>query len=138
MRLFNGFDFYKVVGNSMNPFLKEGNVLFCSKNIDNVKRGNVVVFRMEICNKYYVKRIVGLPGETVEIVDGTLLINNRLDEINKFFKFPLKTKNELENWVLGSDQYFVIGDNFLNSTDSRNYGLVNELDITCKMILKIC
>jgi signal peptidase I len=121
----------------MSPFLKDGKVLFCSKNTDDLKRGSVVVFRFEGSNKYFVKRIVGLPGEEIEIADGILLINGYFNEINKLFALPLNTTNELNDWVLGKDQYFVIGDNLLNSNDSRNYGPINKTYITSRMILKI-
>ena len=121
----------------MSPFLKDGKVLFCSRNTEGLKRGSVVVFTFECSNKYFVKRIVGLPGEKVEITDGVLLINGHFNEINKLFALPLNITNELNDWVLGKDQYFVIGDNLLNSNDSRNYGPINKIHITSKMILKI-
>ena len=73
----------------------------------------------------------------IEIVDGILLINERMHEYNDSFKFPLNLSNNVNQWILTNDQYFVIGDNILSSTDSRNYGLVKKSQISYKFICKM-
>ena len=60
MSFLNKFDFYKVVGDSMNPFLQEGNLLLCSKNIDNLKRGSIVIFNNKSTDTEDIKRIIGI------------------------------------------------------------------------------
>ena len=137
MNFLNKFSFYKVVGDSMNPFLWEGSLIVCSKNIDNLKRGCIVIFNNKSTDTEDIKRIIGLPNEKIEIVDGILLINERIFEYSDFFKFPLYLSNKINQWILTNDQYFVIGDNILNSTDSRSYGFVKKSQISCKFICKI-
>jgi len=137
MSFLNKFDFYKVVGDSMNPFFREGSLIVCSKNIDNLKRGSIIIFKNKPTEINNIKRIIGLPSEKIEIVDGILLINERMHEYNDSFKFPLNLSNNVNQWILTNDQYFVIGDNILNSTDSRNYGLVKKSQISYKFICKM-
>ena len=137
MNFLNKFSFYKVVGDSMNPFLLEGSLIVCSKNIDNLKRGSIIIFKNKLTDINNIKRIIGLPSEKIEIADGILLINGRMHEYNDSFKLPLNISNKVKQWILANDQYFVIGDNILNSTDSRSYGLVKKSQISCKFICKI-
>lgn len=137
MSFLNKFDFYKVVGDSMNPFFREGSLIVCSTNIDNLKRGSIIIFKNKPTDINNIKRIIGLPSEKIEIVDGILLINERMHEYNDSFKFPLNLSNNVNQWILTNDQYFVIGDNILSSTDSRNYGLVKKSQISYKFICKM-
>lgn len=129
------FDKTTVVGHSMNPSMEDGNQIFINKVIYNFRepeRFDVVVFVPNIGNvsKYYVKRIIGLPGETVQIKNGHVYIDgNRLDDINddEIFNAGLAA----DGITLGYDEYFVLGDNRNNSDDSRfsNVGNVKEDDI---------
>lgn len=137
LKFFRGFDFYKVVGNSMDPFLREGALILCSKNIDTINRGSVVIFNTETDTAAHIKRIIGLPNEKLEIVDGVLQIDERVHEYDASFKFPLNIFDENKQWELANDQYFVIGDNIRHSTDSRNYGLIKKSQISSKFIWKI-
>ena len=137
LKCFRAFDFYKVVGNSMDPFLREGEWILCSKNLDNINRGSVVIFNTEADTAAHIKRIIGLPNEKLEIVDGILQIDERVHELDASFKFPLTIFNENKQWELAKDQYFVIGDNIRHSTDSRSYGLIKKSQILSKLICKI-
>ena len=137
LRFYRVFDFYKVVGHSMDPFLREGALVLCSKNLDSINRGSVVIFNTESDTTPHIKRIVGLPNEKLEIVDGILQIDERVHEYDASFKFPLTIFNENKQWELAKDQYFVIGDNIRHSTDSRSYGLIKKSQILSKLICKI-
>tara|TARA_Y100000758_G_C16005090_1_gene405535 strand:- start:242 stop:718 length:477 start_codon:yes stop_codon:yes gene_type:complete len=137
LKCFRAFDFYKVVGNSMDPFLREGEWILCSKNLDNINRGSVVIFNTEADTAPHIKRIIGLPNEKLEIIDGILQIDGRVHEYGASFKFPLTIADENKEWELANNQYFVIGDNILHSTDSRTYGLIKKTQILSKYIWKI-
>ena len=137
LSFFRTFDFYKVAGHSMEPLLDEGSLILCSKNLDDLKRSDVVIFNRELDKKSEIKRIIGLPNENIEIVDGLLLINERMPEDDFSFNFPLNLSNEVNQWKLANDQYYVIGDNILDSTDSRVYGPIHESQISAKFICKI-
>ena len=121
----------------MEPFLYEGVFILCSINLDNLKRSNVVIFNNGSDRTYEIKRIIGLPYEKIEIVDGLLLINECKSRYDSSFKFPLNFSNETKQWKLAEDQYFVIGDNTLHSTDSRVYGPITKSQILSKFICKL-
>src|SRR5713226_4025042 len=72
----------KVEGHAMEPALKEGDRIFVNRSIDQLERGDIVVFYYPVDpTKSYIKRIVGLPREAVEIHEGKVLVNGRgLDE----------------------------------------------------------
>lgn len=120
-----------VSGSSMQPTFDSGDYLVIdqlSYRLDNPERQDVIVFHYpENPDKYFIKRIIGLPGETVTIQDGQITIVNEqhpngftleepyLSSDNRF------TNDEL-NLTLGEDEYFVLGDNRNESSDSRTWG----------------
>lgn len=127
-----------VVGHSMEPTLyNDDNVLidkvsYCFKK---PQRYDVIIFEPAIANvsKYYVKRIIGLPGETVQIIDGVVYIDGEPLEDDIIYSLKLTDENggriepekiynaglASEPVELGYDEYFVLGDNRNNSEDSR-------------------
>lgn len=113
----------QVSGESMETTLSDGDHLIVDKityRFRDPKRYDIVVFpyRYEE-NTYYIKRIIGLPGETVQIVDGYVYINGvQLDEHygNALIMAPGQAAQPIR---LGEDEYFVLGDNRNNSEDSR-------------------
>jgi len=122
-----------VIGDSMEPALYNGQEILMNRilyRISMPKRGDVVVF-LPNGNKnshLYVKRVVGLPGETVQIRDGNVYIDGMmLAEDENFDKIvdPGIAQNEL---LLASDEFFVLGDNRNSSEDSRsgNIGAVKK------------
>lgn len=122
-----------VVGDSMEPVLCNGQEILMNRLIYRIsmpKRGDVVVFlpNGNQNSHFYVKRVVGLPGETVQIRDGSVYIDGVLlaeDESLDKIADPGIAQNELE---LSSDEFFVLGDNRNSSEDSRsgNIGAVKK------------
>ena len=113
-------------GDSMAPALRNGDVLLINRAVYHIKspsRGDIVAFRKEENGHFSVKRIVGLPGETVQITDGTVLIDGE-ELTNQIYVSNIEYAGEAEQPVeLGEDEYFVIGDNHAASDDSRLPGI---------------
>ncbi|MEJ9210442.1 signal peptidase I [Bacillus smithii] len=134
------FSPYIVKGESMSPTLEEGNKLIVNK-MKNIKRFDIVVFHAPDSDEVYVKRVIGLPGDTVEMKDDVLYINgaaykepylNKLKKqysyLNRFTgDFTLKEITGKEKVPDG--KVFVLGDNRLRSNDSRRFGFIDEKDI---------
>ncbi len=125
-----------VSGASMEPNFHNGEYLIIdeiSYRFNSVARGDVIVFKYPYgANKdYYIKRVVGLPGEKVEIKNGEVRIYNGgnpegfvLDE-SKYLPAELKTAGE-KIWEVQKDEFFVMGDNRSASYDSRSWGLLKK------------
>ena len=129
-----------VEGESMEPTLTDGDSVVIQRlsyYFTDPKRYDVVVFPVNYDSEsqektYYIKRVIGLPGETVQIIDGSVYINNEKLTDDKYSSTTINEAGIAENpLVLGDNQYFVMGDNRNMSTDSRNsyVGLVNKNDI---------
>lgn len=124
-----------IQGRSMQPTLKDGECYFLNRYVylfKSPERGDLVVIKDPGHDDFAVKRIIGKPGDWLNLRDGSVFLNGRrLDE-----SYLPKTERTfapdlLEKWIqLGNEQYFVMGDNRSNSEDSRYYGR-----ITNKMIL---
>lgn len=118
----------KVSGTSMNNTLNDGDRLIISKitmKFRELKRGDIVVMKYDE-KSYFIKRVIGLPGDNIQILDGKVYINGELfkeDYINGEYT---ETGSDSE-WIIGKDEYFLMGDNRLpgKSRDSREFGLVN-------------
>ena len=120
----------EVIGTSMSPTLQDGDNLIVEKltyRFSDPERFDIIVFPYpENPGKYYIKRIIGMPGETVQIIDGCVYINGELlDENygNATMNNPGAARDPI---VLGPDEYFVLGDNRNNSEDSR-YAAVGNI-----------
>lgn len=128
-----------VIGVSMEPALENGQEVLVNRflyKLFSPERGDIIAFlpNGNQNSHYYLKRIVALPGETVQIVEGYVYINGQLlEEDDTYDKIaePGIAENEI---VLGTDEYFVLGDNRNNSEDSRsgNIGAVKKETITGK------
>lgn len=133
-----------VEGASMEPNFENGEYLLIdeiSYFFQNAKRGEVVVFHYPLdTSKYYIKRVVGLPDETVEIRNGQVKIYNSSQPdgfllSEDYLGENLKTEGDIKK-KLGSDEYFVLGDNRVASSDSRRWGVLPKSDIVGRVWLR--
>nr|WP_245831816.1 signal peptidase I [Oceanobacillus senegalensis] len=123
-----------VQGESMDPTLENGERVIFNKLVyllDEPERGDIVIIQRP--TKNYVKRVIGLPGETIEIVNGELFINGE-KYIQTFLTEEAKLQtNNFGPVTVPDEQYFVMGDNRAISKDSRNgLGLIQESEIIGK------
>jgi signal peptidase I len=120
------FQNFRIEGHSMETNLHDGQFLIVNKLVYYLhppQRGDVVVFHSpESPRKDFIKRVIGLPGEEVEMIDGTVYVDG----------VPLQevyiTDPGSRSWgpeVVGEFEYFVLGDNRNNSSDSRSWGMLD-------------
>lgn len=132
-----------VDGASMDPTFATSQYLIVdefSYHFGTPSRGSVLIFKYPLdTSKYFIKRVIGLPGETVSLKDGKVTIVNAdhpegfsLDE--PYVKLP---KDDTNTYTLSADQYFVMGDNRFGSADSRIWGPVPTKDIVGRPILRV-
>jgi len=113
-----------VQGESMLPNFHPNDVALAKPPAEKLERGDVVVLN-DGHRDDAIKRVVGLPGETVLLWHGQVLINRRLIQEPYLDRNTRTYPNQKLAWfILGKDQYFVMGDNRGNSIDSRTYGPV--------------
>ena len=138
------FEFAFVKGSSMKPTLLSGEALFVSTlsyKIGKPERHDIVICRFpgrmmrrfKHIPQHFVKRVIGLPGETVEIIEGVVHIDGvPLDEP---YLSPAHTKFKTNRSpiTLGPDEYYVMGDNRDNSNDSRRIGPLSRSMIIGKV-----
>ncbi len=129
-----------VEGESMEPTLADGDTVIIQRlsyHFSDPQRYDVVVFPVsyeetEDNNTYYIKRVIGMPGETVQIIDGSVYIDGEQLKDDKYAISDILDPGIASTpLVLGKDQYFVMGDNRNMSTDSRSsyVGLVSRRNI---------
>jgi signal peptidase I len=125
---------------SMEPTLYEGQMLVISKInyfVGDPQRGDIVVLKDEIGNKLLIKRVIGLPGEEIQLKDDKIFINSK--ELNPdYINVPTKAINQ-DQWTLPQGEYFVLGDNRGHSRDSRaeDVGLVDREKIIGRAVFRI-
>ncbi len=113
-------------GASMEPNLTDGDYVLINEFNKDYKRGDIVVFKYPKDEKqFFLKRIIGLPGEKVEVKQGIVSVNGRVLDESSYLKSDVVTKGEV-SLTLGSDEYFVMGDNRGFSGDSRVWGAVKK------------
>ncbi len=133
-----------VIGSSMESLLSDGDILIVDKltyRISDPKRFDVIVFPFKYEEgTFYIKRIIGLPGETVRIdSDGNIYINGQV--LKEDYGASVMTDPGLvaDGILLGEDEYFVLGDNRNHSSDSRTQavGTVKRSDILGRAFFRI-
>jgi len=135
----------KVEGTSMLPRLHDGERIFVNKLIyydeyrwaPKIERGDIVVFWYpNDPSKSYIKRVIGLPGEIVEVREGTVFINGAVLEEKYLDPGENASSASLGPQQVKLNYYFVMGDNRDNSSDSRSWGLVPKKYIYGKALLR--
>lgn len=132
-----------VHGHSMESTLQDGDNLWIDKftyHFSDPKRFDVVVFPYQGQDVYYIKRVIGLPGETVQITpEGNILINGQILSESYGREIILDSGTASEPRTLGEDEYFVLGDNRNDSRDSRwaDVGDIEKKDIIGRAVLRI-
>ncbi len=134
-----------VDGLSMFPTFNSWHYLIVdqiSYRFENPSRGDVIVFRYPLDpSRFFIKRVIGLPGETVILKDGKTIIKNKEYPDGFTLKEPFvspdrKSYNSLKT-VLNKDEYFVMGDNRINSSDSRRWGPVPRKFIVGRAFVRL-
>ncbi len=133
----------QVSGSSMETTLSDGDQLIVDKisyRFRDPKRYDIIVFPYQYePNTYYIKRIIGLPGETIQIIDGYIYIDG--EQLDEHYGNELMNDPGIaaEPVALGEDEYFVLGDNRNNSQDSRavNVGVIHRKDILGRAWIRI-
>lgn len=128
----------QVNGSSMYPTLEDGQMLLVSKIskvTNDYERGDVVIFKHN--GKNLIKRLIALPGETIQIIGNDIYIND--EKIEDYVDVDMEeiTNNYFTDKVtLAEDEYVFFGDNRNNSVDCRQIGPVKRKDIVGKVILR--
>lgn len=133
---------HEVVGTSMYPTYYNGEHLIANKVVyrfGTPQRGDVVIFQYSN-NQDFIKRVIGLPGETVALKDGRYYINNQVLDETEYLNSTVYTSggeylSEGEEIVVPENMYFVSGDNRPHSSDSRAFGPINIKEIKGKVWL---
>jgi signal peptidase I len=130
----------KVEGTSMMPALTDQERIFINKftyrfGTGNIERGDMVVFFFPLDHtKSYIKRVIGLPGDTVQIVKGGAVYVNGQRLIEPYVPDDYQDPNPLPLKTVEPDHYFVLGDHRSSSNDSRAWGTVPRSNIYGKAV----
>lgn len=131
---------FVVRGASMEPTFRDDQLLLVSRLnylLAEPQRGDIIVFHYPNApTEDYIKRIIGLPGETVEFIDQEVYIDGvKLNE--PYIKEPCMPYScPDKKWQLGDDEYFVMGDNRNRSSDSRSFNAVKRKFIVGEVIIR--
>ena len=129
-----------VEGASMNPTLQDDDYLLISRQsytFGEPERGDIIVFphHESTEDSLYIKRVIAIPGDHLEIHDGNVYINGEL-QYEDYIKSGAITEGYV-NLVIPEGQVFVMGDNRENSSDSRYFGTVNIEEVTGEVFVRL-
>lgn len=133
-----------MIGQSMSPVLSNQDVVLINKRaytFHHPERYDIVAFKLkEDADSYFnIKRIIGLPGETVQIKNGRIFIDGQVLKDLPFEDLIMTEGLALTEIKLGEEEYFLMGDNCNNSEDSRyvNIGNISEKEFSGKVFFRI-
>lgn len=128
---------FYVEGASMEPSFYDKEYLIINEisyRFDQPQRGEVVILKSPEDQRYYfIKRVIGLPGEKIVMANGRVFINDKMLEETYIQSF---SNDDYPATTLGADEYFVLGDNRNNSSDSRKFGPIQRQTIIGKVWLR--
>lgn len=128
---------HKIKGQSMHPNFPDGEYLLTEKVSyykEDPQRGDVIVFKPPISEDEFIKRVIGLPGDTVMVLNGRVFVND-LELKEDYIKIDTNAGSFLpegQKYVVPEGNYFVMGDNRPHSSDSRSWGPITKKVITGK------
>lgn len=133
------FQPYLVKGQSMEPNFKNGDYLIVdeiSYRFREPERGEVIVFKYpNDPSQRYIKRIIGLPGETIKIENNKVMANNKILDESSYIPLFETTAGAME-FNLKNNEYFVMGDNRIASFDSRRWGFLPKKNIIGRVVFR--
>lgn len=120
-----------VPSDSMSPTIEPKDFIVYQKKFNEIKRGDIVGFQDPYGDEIFIKRVVALGGETIEIEDGKVYLNGKVLE-EPYLKEEML--GDMEATVIPENELFVMGDNRNSSADSRVFGTIKESEIKGKFI----
>jgi len=134
---------FPINGESMKPTINDGDILLTYKlgyRFGNPKRGDIVVFKSPEKNQCtnndkcdFIKRVIGLPGDSVIVNSGKVYLNGILFEE----PYAFKDQKGVKEVIVEDNKYYLMGDNRSVSFDSRDYGVVDKKDIIGNAVIRI-
>lgn len=122
----------KVDGDSMKNTLKNGDILLLYK-LSSINRFDIIVLDEEKDNEKIIKRVIGMPGETIAIKKGKIYINDKVIDD----EYAYGETSDYNKVTLRDNEYFILGDNRLISKDSRYFGPIKENEIKGKIVFRL-
>jgi signal peptidase I len=122
----------RVDGDSMKNTLKNGDILLLYK-LSSIDRFDIIVLDEEKDNEKIIKRVIGLPGETVAIKKEKIYINDKVIDD----EYAYGQTSDYNKVTLKDDEYFILGDNRLISKDSRYFGPIKDNEIKGKIVFRL-
>ena len=133
------FQPFIVKGQSMEPNFEDSNYLIVDElsfRFRDPQRGEVVVFRYpKNISQRFIKRIIGLPGDKIEVKAGSIMVNDQVLDESKYLPSGVQTPGNIQT-SLNENEYFVLGDNRISSFDSRQWGLLPRKNIIGRVLIR--
>ena len=128
-----------IKGRSMFPTIADSDNVFMTRVVMNYKRGDIVFYKKN--GQHYISRVIGLPGETIEINKNNILINNNILEENYLGTKDVSKTCEKSNFCgslnLPHDSYYLLGDNREITQDSLKFGPIKSSELIGKAYLSV-